>query len=133
VVEFVVPVDTLDWRFNYSVDRLPGFSGTASLLVEDIARSETLVDESTSQTMTVLLERAFNGRAGDLIRLSFDASGSGSVPSGFVSHGGFIMSMQQVFTVTPEPATALMLGLGAFLVFKRRRQSHREPLEAFAL
>jgi len=127
VVEFVVPVDSLDWRYDFSVVKQPGFSGTASLLVEDVTRSETLVDDSSSQTMFFGRETAFNGRAGDLIRLSFAASGSGSVPSGFVSHGGFDMSMQQVFTVTPEPTTALMLGLGALLVLKRRRSIRGEP------
>ncbi len=132
VVEFVMPVDTLRWGVVFNIVKQPRYSGSGSLLVENITRSETLLDESSSETMFFLLETTIDGRAGDLIRVSIAASASGAVAPGVVSSGGFDMGVRQLFIV-PEPASLSLLGLGAFFVFKRRRQIKCEPLEAFAL
>ncbi len=121
VVEFVMPVDTLDWRVVFDITRGSGFTGMGSLLIENITRSEILVDESSSQTMFFTLDGILSGRAGDVIRVSIAGSASGSVPRGVSSHGGFDLFYQQVFTI-PEPTTVALLGLGALFVFKRRRQ-----------
>jgi len=121
VVEFVMPVDTLTWGVAFSTVKGGGFTGMGSLLIENITRSETLVDESSSETMFFTFEGLLNGSAGDVIRVSIAGSGSGSVPRGVSSHGGFDMRVQQIFII-PEPATVALLTLGAFFVFKRRRQ-----------
>jgi len=132
VVEFVMPVDRLRWGLVFTVDRLPSYTGSASLLVENITRSEILVDESGSDRVSFRLDTFLSGTTGDLIRVSIDASAAGSTAPGLVSFGGFDVRVQQVFIV-PEPASLSLLGLGALLVLRRRRSIHGESLEAFAL
>jgi len=126
VVEFVMPVDTLRWGLVFTVDRLPSYTGSASLLVENVTRSEILVDESGSDRVSFRLDTFLSGTTDDLIRVSIDASAAGSTAPGLVSFGGFDVRVQQLFIV-PEPASLSLLGLGALLVLRRRRSIHGEP------
>jgi len=132
VVELVMPVDAVVWSLVFDITRGSGFTGEGSLLVENVTRSEILADFSGTNTMTEFIDTTLNNVAGDVIRVSVAGSASGSVPAGVASHGGFDFRVRQTFFI-PEPTSALMLGLGALFVFKRRRQIKCEPLEAFAL
>ena len=116
VIEFVMPVDELQWRISADVRRSAGFIGSSRFLVENVTRSETLLDLRLPE----VFETTLSGRAGDLIRVSSEISGSGSFPEGVAGLGSYNGFMQLSFTI-PEPGVIWLVGAGAVVLSGRKR------------
>jgi len=118
VIEFVMPVDELAWERDLRIRDASFISGTTRVVVENLTRSTTLIDLVDEEFSLVTL----SGQAGDVIRITTDMSGNGRVPAGISGFYDYGPRLLMRFFI-PEPATAVMLGLGAILMFRRRRQT----------
>ena len=118
VIEFRMPVDELEWSGSLSIrDPSPGFYGSASVLVENVTQSLTLME----LTSGFGFERTLSGHAGDVIRITTEMSGGGSAPAGYWLVRGYSPGMGMLFTI-PEPGAGILL-LSALVVLRRRRCS----------
>ena len=122
VIEFFMPADELEWSWSFSISQGAGFSGTVELLVENLTRSETLFDWPGG---IIPDDPAIvKGETGNLIRVSYTASGQGHVDPGVASIGSYWPHLTFRFTV-PEPGTLWLLATGVLLVMRRRLPERR--------
>ncbi len=115
VVEFVMPVDELDWFYGLGITEDVGFEGASSVVVENMTQTRTLLTLTSEMGNETILE----GHAGDLIRITSQMSGRGDAPGGFGILQNYSARLDMIFTI-PEPSTALLL-LGGLLVLQSRK------------
>jgi len=109
VIEFVMPTEELIWDWGYGSEQDIGFEGHATVTLENVTQNKTLLSiagEGRYGDITTLI-----GRPGDVIRLTSEMAGGGSVPANLVAVRGYDASFTMRFTV-PEPATLSLLILG---------------------
>ncbi len=117
VIEFRMPVDEVEWTGGLSIrEPSPGFYGSASVLVENVTQSLTLME----LTSGFGFERTLSGRTGDLIRITTEMSGGGSAPPGYWLVRGYDSEAAMAFTI-PEPSAGFLL-VSALLVLRRRKR-----------
>jgi len=121
VIEFKLPADKIPWEYAMTVDVSTGFDGSTSVIVENVTASSTLlsITEDVPFTQTYLA-----GTAGDLIRITSDISGGGTAPASATFTREYETQMRMVFTV-PEPATALLICVGSFLLIPRKLRRNK--------
>ena len=79
VIEFVMPVDRLDWIYSFDIDQTAGYSGSASVVFENVTQAQTIL------TLTEDLwpvEAVLEGPTGDVIRITTEIQGAGSMGPG---------------------------------------------------
>ncbi len=119
VIEFIMPVDELDWTYGFSTEATIEFEGTASVVFENVTQAETLL---TLTENTPFFETTLSATTGDLMRITTMMSGGGNTPGGGRKYdAGFAMT----FTI-PEPGTLAVLALGSLLALRRRRGAVRQ-------
>jgi hypothetical protein len=117
VIEFPMPGDELEWAGSLLADEpSPGFYGSASVLVENVTQSITLMELTSGSGF----ERTLTGRTGDVIRITTEMSGGGSAPPGYWLVRGYSPSMGMLFTV-PEPGAGILLVSALFVLHRRKR------------
>jgi hypothetical protein len=119
IIEFVLPVDEVIWGYHLRITDTSQFSGSASVVFENITQGETLFD-LTSEVYPPI-ETTLTVQAGDLMRITSVMTGSGNTNG---PDGG--RSYEAVFSTTfiiPEPATLTLLLSTTALLFSRRRRS----------
>ncbi len=119
VVEFVMPVEELAWRLFFSVEESPRFDGSMRYLVENVTQGLTVLEVTEGE---FLEERTLSGDAGDLIRMSFEASGAGRVEAGVATYAAYDVRVRNEFTI-PEPTSLSLLMLGTIAGSLRRRRT----------
>lgn len=115
VIEFVMPVDTLDWTYYLRIDEDPPFYGSTLITIDNVTQSTrilTLTSETYSVTTTL------DGHAGDLIRIASEIYGYGSMGPG--SDRDYHSYLDMSFT--PEPSTIVTLLTATLCVRRRGRQ-----------
>lgn len=118
VIEFVMPVDELGWRYWLRIDEDSPFQGRTSIVIDNVTQSSnilTLTDE------TYFVATTLKGDAGDLIRITSDISGHGTMGPG--SDRNYSSDLDMYFI--PEPSTNVML-LAATLCVGRRGQRQKD-------
>jgi hypothetical protein len=118
VIEFYTPAHAIDWSYFLDIDATPGFSGSANVVVENVTRAQTLLvmNAQVSPTSTLL-----STAPGDLIRISTELSGSGSALPDVTSLETYSPTMRMDFLIVPEPATFVVLAVGALVGLRRPR------------
>ncbi len=123
VIEFEMPTDELQWFYELDIDDMygPPFTGATHVLIENVTRSETLVETDISLPD---VETVLQGSAGDLIRITTQMMGSGSMGPGSGREYDTELRMQFVI---PEPQTIHLLSLGTLvaLLSRHSRTRHR--------
>ena len=119
VIEFPLPLDEIEWSYKLRIDQTIGFDGSSLVVVENVTRSQQLV-ELTSD-MPGFVDTVIVGEVGDIIRISSQMSGSGSAAAGVASTRQYEADLDMLFTI-PEPATFALLALGAVVSLRRRRR-----------
>ncbi len=116
VVEFVVPVDDMEWFYRLDIDNtfpFP-FTGSSSVLVENLTQSSiVLALDSELETEKRI---PFPANAGDVIRLTSDFMGEGGMGPG--SSKAYAADIGIVFSV-PEPGSLSILFVGLIVVARR--------------
>ena len=125
VIDFVMPVDTLDWSYRLLVDDTIGFDGSTSIVIENITHPETIL----TLTEQVAANTVLMANAGDLIRITSEISGGGSARVGSTRQYGGDLAM--TFTI-PEPSTVTLLTVALFAIARRRRVCRSSDLCAVA-
>ena len=122
VVEFVMPVDELEWMVEVDIWDTNLFAGSTLIVVENVTTS-TVLAEITDEPGFF---RMLTGQTGDVIRITTEMSGQGGVPVGGAGSWGYRTNLSMWFLI-PEPATSALLALGALLLSGRagRRVSGR--------
>ena len=116
VIEFVMPVDELEWFYRLRIDEDFPFQGSTSVVFENVTQSEVLLelDAQIPGVTTTLV-----GHVGDVMRLTTFMSGSGSMgPGSFKEYETRIL---MDFTV-PEPGTVFLFLAGALTAAARRNR-----------
>jgi len=116
LIEFEIPARELIWFYVFDVDRTGGYSGSSSLLVENVTQSEVLLNLISDSPVT---EARLAGRLGDLIRITTDIQGSGSATSSALTHRQYGTVLNMTFRV-PEPSALLLFALGTYIVMHGR-------------
>jgi len=115
VIEFEMPADEIVWAYQLLIRDTSLFSGSTSVVVENVTQSETLL---TLTEQMFAIKSTLSGNTGDLIRITSQMSGSGSAPAGITSSRSYTSNLGMVFLV-PEPSTLALLLFGALLTRKR--------------
>jgi hypothetical protein len=120
IIEFAMPVESLEWDLVFIVDETPSFDLSALLTIENVTSGEMLVSVSETFGFIDTLE----GNVGDVIRVTTEYEVSGGVEAGA---SGFFSSKASLRTdfVIPEPTTATLFMTGAGLFFMARKRSGR--------
>ena len=117
VIEFIMPTEELLWAYQLRIrDSEFFFEGSTSVLFENVTQSRTLL-ELTTQVFPSVKTTLF-GNIGDVMRITTLMSGSGSAPPGSSKEYNPTLSMTFII---PEPATLLLLALGAVRRTARKR------------
>ncbi len=116
IVEFVMPVDELEWFYGLGITEDAGFEGESSVVVENLTPGSTLLTLTAEMGNETILE----GHADDLIRITSQMSAGGQAPGQFALDQGYSTLVDMIFTI-PEPATFALLALGAFVGLRRGR------------
>ncbi len=112
-----MPVDELEWMGVLSIhEPSPGFTGSTSIVVENVSQSLTLAELTGDSGF----ETTLSGQTGDLIRITTDMSGGGSAPADVWLVRGYNPRMGMHFTI-PEPGAGLLL-VSALPVLRRRKR-----------
>jgi hypothetical protein len=119
VIEFQMPEDVVGMSYQLIIDQDDPFMGSTNILVENVTRSETIV-ELTSEVLPGILKE-IQGTTGDLIRITSDVSGSGATPPGGLRRYD---STFDVLFIIPEPSTLLLLFPAVFI---RRKPPRAYP------
>ncbi len=123
VIEFAMPTDELHWFYELDIDDMygPPFTGATHVLIENVTRSEILVETDTSIPD---VETVLQGSTGDLIRITTQMMGIGTMGPG--SGREYDTDLQMRFVI-PEPGTAYLFSFGALalLRFRHSRTHHR--------
>ncbi len=117
VIEFTMPVDELDWDHGLRlIEDAPFFEGSTLITVENVTQSQTLLTltENTNIVFTTL-----QGAAGDLIRITSDISGAGSMGPG--SRKEYVSRVTMLFV--PEPHAWMLLAIAIPLIRRRTRNA----------
>ena len=128
IFEFVMPAENLDWFYDLRITENRYFTGSTLVTVENLTQSMMLLElswEVRNETTTLI------GDIGDVIRISTQMSGGGSVPDEVMGLYGYDSSLWMTFTV-PEPATLTLLVLGAVLGMRRGKTDSRSRKESDA-
>jgi len=117
VVEFVTPVEELVWIADLDVRRTTGFSGTLDILVENVTKSQTIghITGDAVFGQNLLLD------AGDVVRITTESSGQGTIPPDIAFIGEYSASLLMDFII-PEPATVWLLGIAVLACRARRKE-----------
>jgi len=119
VIEFIMPAEEIYWVHQLLIDEdAPFFEGSTNVLFENVTQSQTLLTLSEE----VLFEKGFlSGNAGDLMRITTEMSGSGSMGPGSPKEYESTLNM---YFIVPEPATGLcfLCAALAWLMPKRHRR-----------
>jgi hypothetical protein len=129
VAEVVIPTDDVFWRSGFATSTSGGYEIEAHVLVENITRNEILADFSQD----ALIESVFTDMAGDVIRVTFEASGSGTAPAGVGGIWGASAGGGLLMTIIPEPSAASILAAGTLGLFARRRLGNRPHRDAWKI
>ncbi len=119
VIEFAMPADVLDWTILQLVQLTDYYSGTSTVVVENVSTGQELITLTEQDQHVGLEHMTLTGHQGDVIRISSDMSGQGSVPAGLAGPRRFDTDTEFIFTVVPEPGTFVLLTLGAVLFGRR--------------
>ena len=127
IIEFLMPADEIEWAYGLWIDETTDFSGSTSIVIENITQAQTIVSLSSPVSG---VETFLTGSAGDLIRITSDMSGSGLTPSGIMSTRLYAPTLDMIFII-PEPSALALLGVGSLAVLCGPRRSdgrrHRRP------
>ena len=127
IIEFLMPADEIEWAYGLRIRYTTGFSGSTSVVIENVTQSQPLLSLSSEVTW---VETSLSGNMGDLIRITSSMSGSGLTPSGIMSGGQYDPTLDMIFLI-PEPSTLALLGVGSLVVLRGPRRSdgrrHRRP------
>ncbi len=120
VFEFVLPVDDPEWAYRPIIDsQFPfPFTGDSRVTVENVTRSTVLINVSEDTDGSIL--GTLDGSAGDLIRVTTEIMGKGSMGPG--SRKDYF-SQIDVNVLVPEPATASLVILAMLGAAARRRRA----------
>ncbi len=121
VVEFAMPADELDWSAFQRVQLSAFYSGRSTIVVENVSAGEDLIAFTEEDKVVGLEHMTLSGQEGDIIRISSEMSGAGSVPAGPVGLFRFDVNTDFMFTHVPEPGALALLALGSLLTRRRRR------------
>ena len=114
IVEFVMPVDELNWFYGLGMGDAPGFTGSTNVTVVNVTSGQALLTlDSIMEGDTILA-----AHAGDLIRITSEMSGGGEAPGEFAIDRGYGALLDMIFTI-PEPASMVLL-LAGLPVLRRR-------------
>ena len=114
IVEFVMPVDQLDWFYGLGMGDAPRFTGSTNVTVVNVTSGQALLTlDSIMEGDTILA-----AHAGDLIRITSEMSGGGEAPGEFAIDRGYGALLDMIFTI-PEPASMVLL-LAGLPVLRRR-------------
>ena len=117
IIEFVMPVDQLDWFYGLGITEDAGFDGASSVVVENVTQGTTLL----TLTLEIGNDTVLTAHAGDLIRITSQMSGSGEAPGDLALDQGYSTLVDMIFTI-PEPATFVLLALGAVVALRGKRR-----------
>ena len=117
IVEFVMPVDQLDWFYGLGITEDAGFDGASSVVVENVTQGSTLLTLTSEMGNQTIL----TAHAGDLIRITSQMTGGGEAPGEFALDQGYSTLVDMIFTI-PEPGTFALLALGTVVTVRRRRR-----------
>ena len=121
VIEFVMPVDELEWIYGLGIDQRDPFDGSTSVIFENVTRSQILLNATSPvpTTQTIL-----SAEAGDVMRLTTVMSGSGTMGPGSMKL--YQSELQMIFTI-PEPGTTGFILFGVSVTIARRpRRKHKQ-------
>jgi hypothetical protein len=115
VIEFTMPQDTILWRYGTTISEDAPFQGELRVLVENVTQSQLLLqlNYDTNPIATTL-----SGAQGDLIRITTDIAGFGTMGPG--SGHGYNASHAMRFEI-PEPSSLLLFALLVPLAYPMRR------------
>jgi len=116
IFEFVMPAENLDWFYDLRITENRYFTGSTLVTVENLTQSMMLLElswEVRNETTTLI------GDIGDVIRISTQMSGGGSVPDEVMGLYGYDSSLWMTFTI-PEPGSVWLLALGVPVLLRRR-------------
>jgi hypothetical protein len=116
IVDFVMPVDQLEWFYGLGMGDAPGFTGSTNVTVVNITSGQTLLTLGSVMEGDTILA----AHAGDLIRITSEMSGGGEAPGELAIDRGYGALLDMIFTI-PEPGTFTLLALGAVVALRRRR------------
>ena len=111
VVEFVMPVDELEWLANVDIWDTSFFEGSTLIVAENVTTS-TVVAEITEEPGFLTTLRA---HAGDVIRITTQMFGGGAVPEGTFGYWRYRTYLAMSFRI-PEPASAVFVVVGTLLL-----------------
>jgi len=109
VIEFVMPTDELGLDYGYQSEEDIGFEGHSTVTLENVTQHETIL--SFAGEDYILNNMTLIARTGDLMRLTSEMAGGGSVPPNVLAIRGYDARIRMEFTI-PEPATLTLLILG---------------------
>ncbi len=125
VIEFVMPVDELEWIYALRVEPEAPFQGFAQAVFQNLTTGEVLFDLTEP---TAVLDATLRASTGDVMRLTTNLSGFGSMGPG--SGREFDSQVRMILTI-PEPSSLLLLAAGAATVLRRNRPHERACLLKF--
>jgi len=111
LIEFRMPQDWVAAGYFFNIDQTSGYTGSSSLLVENVTQSEILL---ALTSVTFPTHTVFVGHEDDLIRISTEIQGAGSAPANSYASRQYGTRMELVVGI-PEPSTLGLLGLGTWL------------------
>jgi len=120
VIEFRMPTNSLFWAYGLSVNDTARFAGSTAIRIENITQDLTILTLSED---LFPVKTTLNGRAGDLVRITSDIEGSGSVPADFFASYQYGAALDMIFRI-PEPSTLFLLLTGAAMVAQNPRKRH---------
>ncbi len=115
VIEFVMPVDELEWIYALRVEPEAPFQGFAQAVFQNLTTGEVLFDLTEP---TAVLDATLRASTGDVMRLTTNLSGFGSMGPG--SGRGYRAEARMILTI-PEPSSLLLLAAGAATALRRNR------------
>ena len=111
VVEFVMPVDELEWLADVDIRDTSFFEGSMLSVVENVTTSMVLAEITDEPGFFTTLR----GQAGDVIRVTTEIAGGGAVPEGTFGYWMYRARLSMSFRI-PEPASAVLVVVGTFLL-----------------
>ncbi len=118
VIEFMMPVEEVEWVYFLDVDDTVSFEGSSSVLIENVTQRQELV--SLNEGMDGIVETTLSANVGDIIRITSEMEGFGSTgPAGTREYTSiFGMSLFMI----PEPSTLMLFAPAALLLHRRTRR-----------
>jgi len=116
VIEFRMPADEIFWAYRLLIDDTARFDGLTAIAIENVTQNKSIL---TLTEEVFPIETTLRGNAGDIIRITSDMEGSGSVPAGFSASYQYGGDLAMTFRI-PEPSTLPFL-LVATALFPRGR------------